>query len=217
VRKALSRVGVLLTATIVLAGCTAAEQPAPESTAPVVQLGAPGESNRTLSPEDLAQLDLTVPHSDEDVAFVRDMLHHHSQALEMTALVPDRAGSDDVRLMAERMDISQTDEMALMERWLQERGEAVRDPDAMHDMHDGMPGLLTEAELADLEAASGAEFDRLFLEFMIRHHQGALEMVTTLFDSGGGMEMAIGQIAREVEADQSIEIARMQGMLAEGD
>ncbi|WP_283205759.1 DUF305 domain-containing protein [Microbacterium sp. 2FI] len=179
-----------------------------------MQLGAPGEPNRTLSPEEAAALDLDTPHSDEDVVFIRDMLHHHSQALVMTGYVDERTGNTDVQLLAERMGISQTDEMALMELWLQERGEAVRDPDAAHDAHVGMPGLLTDDELASLEAAEGTEFDTLFLTFMIRHHQGAIEMVDRLYSSGGGAESAVDQIAREVEADQNIEIARMQEMLA---
>ncbi len=112
------------------------------------------------------------------------------------------------------MAIGQQDEMALMETWLQDRGEPVRDPDAAHDAHVGMPGLLTEAELASLEAARGAEFDVLFLKLMTKHHQGAVQMVDELYAADAGQEIEIDTIARHVESDQNIEIKRMQEMLA---
>ena len=114
------------------------------------------------------------------------------------------------------MDISQTDEMAVLEKWLQDRGEPVRDPDASHaHSADSMPGLLTDAEMAQLEAAEGEEFDILFLTFMIKHHQGAIQMVQELYAADGGQEPEIDTFARHVEADQGIEITRMQRMLAE--
>jgi uncharacterized protein (DUF305 family) len=199
-----------------LTACTAeTEDAAPLPTTPVVQLGAPGEPNQTLSPEEAAEL--TSPsHGEDDVLFVRDMLHHHSQAIEMTGYVEERTDDEDVRLLAERMDLSQTDEMVLLEKWLQARGEPVRDPDASHEhAADSMPGLLTDAEMAQLEAAEGDEFDVLFLTFMIRHHQGAIQMVEELYAVGGGQETEIDTFARHVEADQGIEITRMQQMLAE--
>ncbi|GAA3635716.1 DUF305 domain-containing protein [Microbacterium awajiense] len=197
-----------------LAACTGSEDDVPEASAPIVQLGAPGEDNRTLSPEEAAEL-ASPPHTAVDVDFVRDMLHHHTQAIQMTGYVPDRAGDEDVKLLAERMELSQTDEIVLLETWLRERGEPVRDPDADHADHAAdMPGILTDAQLAQLEAASGDEFDRLFLEFMIFHHQGAIEMVHDLYDAGGGLETEIDRFALHVEADQDIEIKRMEQMLA---
>lgn len=208
-------------AALLIAGLTACtgepEDAAPLPTTPVVQLGAPGEPNRTLSPDEAAAL--TSPsHGEDDVLFVRDMLHHHSQAIEMTGFVVDRTDDEDVRLLAERMDISQTDEMAVLEKWLQDRGEPVRDPDASHaHSAESMPGLLTDAEMAQLEAAEGEEFDILFLTFMIKHHQGAIQMVQELYAAGGGQETEIDTFARHVEGDQSIEIKRMQQMLAERD
>ena len=156
------------------------------------------------------------PYVEADVLFVRDMLHHHSQAIQMTGYVEDRTTDEDIRLLAERMQISQADEITQLETWLQKRGEPVRDPDASHG-HDAesMPGLLTDEELAQLEAAEGDEFDRLFLAFMIRHHQGAVQMVTELYAEGAGQETEIDTFARHVEADQNIEIGRMQDMLAD--
>lgn len=213
------RLASLGIAALLIAGLTACtgepEDAAPLPTTPVVQLGGPGEPNRTLSPDEAAAL--TSPsYSEDDVLFVRDMLHHHSQAIEMTGFVVDRSDDEDVRLLAERMDISQTDEMAVLEKWLQDRGEPVRDPDASHaHSAESMPGLLTDAEMAQLEAAEGEEFDILFLTFMIKHHQGAIQMVQELYAADGGQEPEIDTFARHVEADQGIEITRMQRMLAE--
>lgn len=206
-------------AAMIAFGLTACTPPdddaAPLPTTPVVQLGAPGEPNRTMSPSEAAAL-ASLGYVEEDVLFVRDMLHHHSQAIQMTGYVDERTTDADIRLLAERMEVSQTDEITQLETWLQKRGEPVRDPDGGH-AHDAesMPGLLSDEELAQLEAAEGDAFDRLFLEYMIRHHQGAVQMVDELYASGAGQESEIDAFARHVEADQNIEIARMQEMLAE--
>lgn len=210
----ISAVSAALSLGLVLTACTAGAEPAPTSTAPVVQLGAPGEQNRTLSPSEAAALD-SPDYVAADVEFIRDMLHHHSQALVMTGYVEPNTESEDIRLLAERMQTSQEDEMKLMEGWLQSKGEPVRDPDAAHDAHAGMPGLLTDEELASLEAARGSAFDRLFLELMIKHHQGAVQMVVDLREANGGQEVEIGTISQHVEADQNVEIGRMQEMLAD--
>jgi uncharacterized protein (DUF305 family) len=159
-------------------------------------------------------------HTEADVRFVRDMIGHHAQALEMTALVFARGAREDVRRMAERMEVSQRDEIAMMERWLRDRGLEAPAADA-HAHHHGaadsararMPGMATPEEMARLAAASGAEFDRLFLEMMIRHHEGALVMVAELFSAGGGQQSQMYAIASEVDADQRMEIDRMRAML----
>lgn len=154
-----------------------------------------------------------------DVRFLQHMIPHHAQALTMAALVPERSASDAVRLMAERIAVSQRDEIARMQRWLRDHGQAVPQPGAPmnHDMG-AMPmqmaGMLTPAELEQLAATRGTEFDQLFLESMIRHHEGALVMVAELFGTPGaaqGSEMY--SIASEVDADQRAEIARMQQVL----
>ncbi|MFB8387378.1 DUF305 domain-containing protein [Microbacterium sp. NPDC055910] len=206
--------GAALMLAVGLTSCTSEAEAAPTSTAPVVQLGGPGEPNRTLSPEEAAAIQ-GPPYVEEDVVFVRDMLHHHSQAIIMTDLVAERSDDEEVRMLAQRMAIGQEEEMRQMESWLQDRGEPARDPDAGHDAHAGMPGLLTEAELDALATAEGKAFDRMFLELMIKHHEGAVTMVVDLYASGGGQEVAIDTIARHVEGDQNIEIKRMQGMLAD--
>ena len=138
------------------------------------------------------------------------MIVHHAQALVMTDLVPDRSENESMRRLAGRVEVSQRDEIAVMERWLERRREAV----SMGDHHGSlMPGMLTEEELARLAAANGEEFDRLFLELMIRHHEGALVMVADLFSNGGGQEAEIFRLASNVDADQRAEIARMRAML----
>jgi uncharacterized protein (DUF305 family) len=144
------------------------------------------------------------------------MIHHHAQALDMTGLVPARSGSADMRMLAQRIEDSQADEIRMMERWLAERGHAVPDAHA-HEGHTGtMPGMATAEEMERLARASGGEFDRLFLELMIRHHEGALVMVKDLFSTpGAGQESEIFAFASDVVADQRMEIQRMDAMLRE--
>ena len=208
-------VGTVVALAIGLTACTASspDSASPTPTSPVTQLGAPGEPNRTLSPEEAAQLGVP-EHVEADVRFMQDMIHHHDQALVMTGFVDERTQDRDIRLLAKRMKISQEDEMDLMVRWLQDRVELLERDHGDHGA-EPMPGMLTDDQLARLEAATGAEFDRLFLEYMIQHHQGAMQMVEELRTAGGGNEPDIGQFARHVESDQGIEITRMQEMLVE--
>ncbi|HEX8851310.1 MAG TPA: DUF305 domain-containing protein [Gemmatimonadaceae bacterium] len=167
-----------------------------------------------------------------DVRFMQDMIAHHGQAIVMAALVPTHSTRDDMKLLAQRIDVSQHSEIATMQQWLRDHGETVPSPDASamgrdmqgHDMagmaHDSaamplMPGMLTDAELARLGAARGAEFDRLFLQFMIRHHQGALSMVGDLFSTpGAAQDPQVFGFASDVDTDQRAEIARMKSLLA---
>ena len=157
-------------------------------------------------------------HTDADTRFMQGMIAHHRQALVMTALVPERTGNRGIQLLSERIEVSQRDEIRQMERWLQSRGEALPDP-AMHEhaaMGHGplMPGMLSAEGIARLEAARGPAFDRLFLESMIRHHEGALEMVGSLLATpGAGQEVDVFRFASDVDADQRIEIERMRRML----
>ena len=160
--------------------------------------------------------------TDADVEFVQMMLPHHQQALEMTALVEDRAADPDLAQLAERIEVSQQDEIALLEKWLSQRGEMVSGMHGGHGDHGGagghqdMPGMLTPAQMAELDAARGADFDRLFLTRMIQHHRGAVSMVTDLFDTyGAGQDETVFKFASDVNVDQSTEIARMERMLAD--
>ncbi|MEU1756303.1 DUF305 domain-containing protein [Micromonospora matsumotoense] len=182
-------------------------------TSHVVQPGAPGQPGRQLSGTDLAQVS-PPGFTAADSLFVQGMIPHHTQALAMTALLAGRTTSPDVTLLAKRIEVSQGDEIARMRSWLAERNVPTAGPHggAGHDAL--MPGMLTAAQLDQLRQARGTEFDRLFLTAMIRHHQGALTMVEQLYAGGGGLEPASDQFAREVNADQGIEIQRMQQMLA---
>jgi uncharacterized protein (DUF305 family) len=219
-----SLVAVLLMALLAACGGASAEETAEDSTtipAPrIIQPGAPGEPSAELTPEYVAQLE-PLPHTEADVLFMQMMIQHHRQALEMTALVPDRTAHEGIPLLAERMDISQTDEVVLMETWLEEREETppAETEGHVHESEPGdelqMTGMLTEAQMAELEAAEGEEFDRLFLEYMIQHHRGALDMIDQLIDADGGQEAEIGQYTLHVYADQEIEINRMEMLLAE--
>jgi uncharacterized protein (DUF305 family) len=184
----------------------------------IVQPRAPGQPSRTLSAEELRELE-TPGYTDVDVAFMQGMIHHHAQALLMTGYVPRRSNRRDVALLARRMDISQRSEIELMQDWLEQRDEVAPDAHIPHGHAHGpggrlMPGMLTVAQLARLRAAKGRSFDGLFLRSMIRHHQGALTMVARLYAANGGVEPAVDAFARHVQADQEIEIGRMRQLLA---
>lgn len=141
---------------------------------------------------------------------MQGMIHHHAQALEMADLVADRTDNESIRQMALRIEISQQDETARMRRWLGARGEEVPEGHVHGAL---MPGMLSPDQMEQLAAARGAEFDRLFLEFMIQHHEGALTMVRDLASNGGGREPEIYVFTTDVDADQRAEIARMRDML----
>lgn len=151
-----------------------------------------------------------------DVQFVRDMIAHHAQAIAMTGLARTRSNRDQLKLLAERIDVSQADEIKRMNRWLQARG-AWATPN--HDTHTGghvaMPGMLTATELDRLRSSTGSDFDRLFLAFMIRHHEGALVMVQRLSETPNGVRDAeLFNLASSIDADQRAEIVRMRVLLS---
>jgi uncharacterized protein (DUF305 family) len=184
------------------------------SAPPIVQPGAPGESTRIISAEKAVDLS-RVQHTAADVKFMQGMIGHHSQAVEMVALLQSRSTSENMRMLGQRIEVSQIDEIKMMQRWLEVRGQEIPGEHAMH-MHGAtlMPGMLTEEEMARLAEAKGAEFDRLFLEGMIKHHGGALTMVQELFTTpGAGQEVEIFSFASDVDADQRMEIDRMGAML----
>ena len=154
-----------------------------------------------------------------DVEFMSGMIAHHAQAVAMARWAPSHGASPSVRTLCERIINAQTDEIALMQRWLGDRHQAVAaaDPRGMHmagmDQPMLMPGMLTPAQMAQLDSARGPDFDRLFLRFMIQHHSGAVTMVNDLFARGAGEEETVYKFASDVYADQTTEIARMQQML----
>jgi uncharacterized protein (DUF305 family) len=164
----------------------------------------------------------SLPYSDADVEFMSGMIPHHAQAVIMAGWAPSHGARTDVAVLCERIVVGQRDEIALMQTWLSDRGLEV--PDATSTRHkmtmNGMthemlmPGMLTDEEMAELDRARGPEFDRLFLLGMIKHHQGAIDMVDTLFKSyGAAQDETVYKFASDVYADQSIEIDRMHSML----
>jgi uncharacterized protein (DUF305 family) len=208
------RLALLLIAAAVGSSCRTAAGSDPGTT--IVQPGAPGQSSRVITVDqavDLSQISFT----EADVKFMQGMIGHHAQAVEMTTLLASRTNSDEMRMLAQRIEVSQTDEIKMMQEWLRDRRQEVPSEHA-HHAHGAtlMPGMLTPEEMARLAAAKGPEFDRLFLEFMIKHHQGALVMVQELFSTrGAGQESEIFAFASDVDADQRMEIDRMGAMLKE--
>ena len=209
------RSAVLLIA-LVAASCRTATTHGADARPPIVQPGAPGQPPHVISAEQAADLS-HVEFTPADVKFMQGMIGHHAQALEMTALLATRTNSEDMRKLASRIEISQADEIGMMKRWLQTRGQEVPSEHAHHiNGATLMPGMLTPDEMSRLAAAKSREFDRLFLEYMIKHHAGALIMVRDLFATpGAAQESEIFSFASDVDADQRMEIERMSNMLKE--
>jgi uncharacterized protein (DUF305 family) len=183
---------------------------------PLIRPGAPGQDSRIVtSPQMAGQPEPR--HTDADISFMQGMIHHHAQALDMTALLATRTNSEDMKKLARRIELSQQDEIEMMREWLAARGADVPGDHAHHAPGAPMmPGMLTAEDMNRLAAAKGVEFDRLFLEYMIKHHAGALVMVADLFSTpGAGQEAEIFAFASDVDADQLIEIRRMESMLKE--
>jgi uncharacterized protein (DUF305 family) len=214
-------IGTLL-GTVVLAAMPArsvgAQQTGPASVPVVVQPGAPGQPSKTLPPSTRAVLPSPSP---ADVAFMQGMIMHHSQAVEMTALIATHTDNKDLQSLGARIRSSQSDEIAFMKRWLAARGEPISMPMAGHAGMDmsaeappPMPGMLTRAQMEALREARGADFDRLFLTGMIQHHGGALTMVKDLFDTAGaGQDSGVFSFATDADNSQRAEIRIMQSML----
>ena len=183
---------------------------------PIVQPGLPGQPSHLIGAAQASDLS-KVQYTGADIKFMQGMIGHHAQAAEIVALVPSRTSSEDVKRLALRIDVSQKDEMNMMREWLQARGQQLPDPRAHHMMGATlMPGMLTPEEMIRLAAAKGADFDRLFLEGMIKHHAGAITMVQELFATdGAGQTPEIFSYASDVDADQRMEIDRMGSMLKE--
>jgi uncharacterized protein (DUF305 family) len=232
--------GAGLAAGLLLAGLIAA--PSGPQTPPIFQPGPPGTPARIVSAREAVALSRT-SFTAEDVAFMQHMIVHHGQAVEMVELLQTRGADAGVRLMGRRIALSQEAEIALMRRWLTERGQSPQmsmtadgamdhadmSPESMEHAAMGharrpapvsevplMPGMLSPARMQALAAASGPAFDRLFLEGMIRHHQGALDMVDDLLARPGAAgDPMLSDFTNAVVADQSAEILRMQSLLSD--
>ena len=184
----------------------------------------PGQG--AMTPAERARADSgRPPYTAADVHFMAGMIGHHAQAVLMAGWAPTHGASPSLRALCERILVGQRDEIAFMQRWLRERRETVPAADPMHQLTPGMnhpsaaptlmPGMLTAQQLAQLDSTRGSEFDRLFLTFMIQHHEGAITMVEQLFGAqGAAQDDAVFKFASDVNADQATEIDRMNTMLA---
>jgi len=225
--KLRSSPGVIMAAVALaclLSPSVSAQSPEP-ATPVVVQPGAPGQPTKSLPSTTRAKLP---PNSAKDVEFMQGMIMHHAQAVEMTALIDSHTQNKELRTLGARISRSQSDEIDFMKRWLTIRGEStsmtMADMPGMdmasHGMHSGhamlMPGMLTEKQMASLRKAKGKEFDELFLEGMIQHHNGALTMVKDLFDTAGaGQDAELFNFVTDVDSGQRAEIKIMQTMLGQ--
>ena len=229
------RPAALLLATVVLTACARAPQtaPAPVDTpvaaAPVAtasdEIRVPSATAETIAE---ARADSArTPYTEGDVRFMTGMIGHHAQAIHMSLMAPSRGASASVRTLAARIINAQRDEIFIMQQWLADRRKPWPHVDASGAVHGGgdhaghhggsmMAGMLTDAQLKQLDAARGSEFDRLFLTFMIQHHSGAVAMVKELLAAGGAAHNdTVFRMAGDINVDQTTEIARMQKMLAE--
>lgn len=206
----LSRAAVgLLVAALGVSACASA------TAGTATTASAPASTSATGSPRQ--------PYTAADVRFMSNMIGHHAQAIQISRWAATHGASSQLQILAGRIINAQRDEIALMQQWLRDRGQAVPEVSetgmmmgehAGHAMH--MQGMLTAEELTQLDQARGKEFDRLFLTFMIRHHQGAVAMVKELVSSqGAALDDTVFKLAADVSADQSTEIDRMQQMLAD--
>lgn len=212
-RRQLVAVAVVAAA-LVLAGATAARladrEPAdpapaaaPASPVPVIVPGRPGETAAVVPSDQLEAPDGTA-YNARDVWFVRMMIPHHAQALELAALAPDRASNPRLRALAERISIAQGPEIVVLRAWLDARGLAESDPDHPHEQ---MPGMQSPEAIQALAATSGEAFDTRFVEMMTDHHQGAVDMATELMRSG--VDEQVQRLAGAIAIEQSVEITRL--------
>ncbi len=209
--RAVTSVAMAAAGSAFLPSTSAAQQP--------VAAASPNDPGVLKARADSARL----PYTAADIQFMSGMIGHHAQAIVMSKMAPTHGANDEVRRLAERIINAQTDEITIMQQWLRDRRQPVPEakPGPMKMMMNGMehdmlmPGMLSDAQMKELDAASGAEFDRLFLSYMIQHHRGATSMVKELFETyGAGQDELVFKFASDVNVDQTTEIGRMERMLA---
>jgi uncharacterized protein (DUF305 family) len=225
-----ARFNVLLAAaSLALIGCASSQKAA----GPQFQMGDAAAVERARADS------LRYAYTKGDIDFMSGMIHHHAQAITISRWAPSHGATASVQRLTARIINAQSDEIRLMQTWLKDRNQPVPQVDsagkvtmssghsmAGHDMSSMpgmsmtgasmMPGMLTDAQVKELDAARGTEFDRLFLTYMMQHHRGAITMVKTLFASpGAGQDETVFKFANDVEVDQGTEIKRMLTMMLE--
>ncbi|WP_067817203.1 DUF305 domain-containing protein [Actinomadura kijaniata] len=210
-------VATTLLAGAVLSGCSGDERPAAKPSGTVLVPGKPGEPNRT---EPAAPAKAPAKPTAAEIRFVQMMIPHHEQAQAMSVLAPQQASDRRVKALAKRIDVAQGGEIAAMQSWLRRNnvgtgtgghgGHGGHGAKPSADPHANMPGMATPQQMEQLRAARGEAFDKLYLELMITHHQGALTMVKDVLDKG--QDVVVQELAREVQSGQLAEIERMRGL-----
>lgn len=216
----------LILAVAALAGCASA----PTGNGPAPAAATTGSAAERAEMEALfreRQQQARMRFTEADVHFMTGMIAHHAQAVLMSRMAETRDAGPQLRVLAARIRAGQEDEIRLMQQWLRERGQPVPEVHYESDRvmlhggghhmahHHGMPGMLTDEQLAELARNRGAEFDRLFLVFMIEHHNGAVYMVDELMAAdGAAQDPTIFRLASDIKVEQVAEISRMQQMLA---
>ncbi len=211
-----------LVVALTLTGCAAetgsdVARPDPTTTftageVPVIVPGAPGESAEVIDPGESGSMANPGAYGDDEVVFVTNLVPHHTPALAMAELAPGRAKDERVLSLAERITLGQGPEIATMQAWLTAQGLPEADPEADHDSHEDMRGMATPEQMFELESASGAEFDRLFLELMTAHHEGAITMAS---EAAGAQHPIVADMVDGTIASQGAEISIMQELLAD--
>lgn len=204
-----------LLCSVALAGCSTTSQ------GPAKTGVGPAPATHTEHTSVASATGSTGRYTEADISFMKGMIAHHAQAVLIAGWAPTHDASPSLRALCERIVVGQKDEIALMQNWLRDRNQEVPSGDTAHahmpgmEHHMLMPGMLTADQLNQLDRAKGVEFDSLFLKDMIRHHQGALTMVNQLFGTpGAAQDDLMFKFASDMNADQTIEIERMNKMLA---
>ena len=181
---------------------------------PILQPGAPGNPTKELDPETAIAI-ADSSYTAADVEFLQGMIVHHYQAFLMSEMAPSRTNNQTILDLAGRIDASQIDEIDFMENWLTDRGKSIPDPTLMgHSHHHKMMGMATPEQMNKLEASNSTDFDRLYLNLMIRHHDGAIDMVDRLNEfPGSAYDPQLYEFVTDLENDQAVEIERMNGIL----
>jgi uncharacterized protein (DUF305 family) len=213
------RVAAGVMTAVLLGACASAGAPVARSVQQQASMPQPNPAAMAKASRDSARY----PYTEADIHFMTGMIAHHAQAIKMASMAPTHGAAPSVRTLCDRIINAQSDEIRLMQQWLRDRRQDVPEanPAGMTMMMNGvqhtmlMPGMLSEEQMKQLDAAKGTEFDRLFLTGMIQHHGGAIAMVKELSETyGAGQDEIVAKFAQDVHVDQTTEIVRMQQMLA---
>jgi uncharacterized protein (DUF305 family) len=214
------RAAAALAVAVTLGACASAAR---SSARPSLQAAAPAQQANPAAIAAAEQDSARYPYTEADIHFMTGMIAHHAQAIKMASMAPTHGAAPSVRTLCDRIINAQGDEIRLMQQWLRDRRQTVPDPnpEGMTMMMGGMqhmmlmPGMLSEEQMKQLDAARGTEFDRLFLTGMVQHHRGAIDMVQELLGTyAAAQDQLVAKFAQDVNVDQSTEIVRMQQILA---